>query len=210
MATSPAGITAVIVELETKVVVAATPLKLTIEFEMKFEPSTVSVKSGLPAGVEVGEREIIVGTGFVTAVIVKVCGLEVPPPGVGFATVTDAVPVAFTSAARIVAVTWVDETNVVVRDVPFQFTTEVFTKFVPFTVSVKSELPAAMEMGEMEVVVGAGFRTVNVCAFEVPPPGNGFTTVTESVPAVATSDVRIAAVSWPEETNVVVRGAPFQ
>ena len=62
----------------------------------------------------------------------------------------------------------------------------------------------------MEVVVGAGFKTVNVCVFEVPPPGNGFTTVSESVPALAISDARIATVSWLAETNVVVRNAPFQ
>jgi len=180
---------------ETTVVVAATPLKSITEFEMKFVPSTVSVKSGLPAAVEVGLIDATVGTGFVTVVIVNVCAFEVPPPGVGFTTVTEAVPVAFTSAARIAAVTCVEETNVVVLAEPFQFTTEVSTKFVPFTVSVKSELLAAMEMGEREVVVGTGFKTVNVCAFEVPPPGAGFTTVTGSVPTVATSDARIAAVS---------------
>jgi hypothetical protein len=38
-------------------------------------------------------------------VIVKVCALEVPPPGAGFTTVTEAVPAVAMSAAVIAAVT---------------------------------------------------------------------------------------------------------
>jgi hypothetical protein len=194
-ATSPAGMIAVSSVEEANVVVAATPLKSMAEFEMKFVPSTVIVKSGLPTAVEVGLIEVTAGTGFAAAVIVNVSAFDVPPPGAGFTTVTRAVPDVATSAAVIVAVIWVEEANVVVRDVPFQFTTESVTKFVPFTVSVKSELLAAMEMGEREVVVGTGFNTVNVCAFDVPPPGAGFTTVTESVPASVISVAVMAAVS---------------
>jgi len=39
--------------------------------------------------------------------------------------------------------------------------------------------------GETELVVGMGLFTVSVWALDVPPPGAGFTTVTEWVPAVA-------------------------
>ena len=63
-----------------------------------------------------------------------------------------------TSDARIVAVTVVEETKVVTRAEPFQFTTEPDTKLVPFTVRVKPELPAVVEVGLMDVVVGTGFK----------------------------------------------------
>jgi hypothetical protein len=60
------------------------------------------------------------------------------------------------------------------------------------------------------VMTGGGGLIVNVCAFEVPPPGAGFTTVIGAVPTVATLAAGTMAVSLIEETNVVVRGEPFQ
>jgi hypothetical protein len=51
--------------------------------------------------------------------------------------------------------------------------------------------------------------TGKVRAFEVPPPGAGFTTVTDTVPAWAMSAAVMAAVSWVPLTTVVVRLAPF-
>jgi hypothetical protein len=209
-ATSDPRIVAVTSVEETTVVDRDEPFHSTTELPIKFVPVTVSVKFALPANVDIGEMEIVVGTGFAAAVIVNVCAFEVPPPGAAFTTVTNAVPVALTSAARIVAVTSVEETNVVVRDEPFQSTTESFTKFVPLTVRVKLELPAAVDVGLSDVVVGAGFRMVNVSLFEVPPPGAGVITVTAAVPAVATSELRMVAVSVVLETNIVARGLPFQ
>jgi hypothetical protein len=141
--------------------------------------------------------------------MVNVCEFEVPPPGAGFTTVTDAVPAVATFAAGTIAVSLIEETNVVVRGEPFQLTTEVETKLVPFTVKVNWELPAVVEVGLIEVVVGTGLLMVNVCGFEVPPPGAGFTTVTDAVPAVATFAAGTIAVSCVDETNVVVRDDPF-
>src|SRR3954471_10874429 len=46
---------------------------------------------------------------------------------------------------------------------------------------------------------------VNVCAFEVPPPGAALTTVTTELPTVSRSLAGMAALSWVELTNVVVR-----
>jgi hypothetical protein len=82
-------------------------------------------------------------------------------------------------------------------------------KFVPVTVSVKSELPAGIEVGIIETIDGRGFGVitaviVNVCAFEVPPPGAGFTTTIFAVPAVATLELEISAVSVVLEMKVVV------
>ena len=59
------------------------------------------------------------------------------------------------------------ETKVVASAEPLKFTTEEGTKFVPSTVSVKSELPAIVEVGEILVVVGAGFVSVTVIGAEV-------------------------------------------
>ena len=79
-----------------------------------------------------------------------------PPPGVGLKTVTLAVPAEAMSAAGIDAVSWIDETYVVVRSVPFHLTSELEMKFVPFTVSVKPDPPAVADEGLRLVVVGTG------------------------------------------------------
>ena len=66
---------------------------------------------------------------------------EVPPPGAGVTTVTGTLPGVTMSLAGIAAVTWPALTNVVVRATPFQRTSEVPTKLLPFTVSVKRGPP---------------------------------------------------------------------
>jgi hypothetical protein len=71
-------------------------------------------------------------------------------------TVTFAVPAVATSLAGIAAVSWVLETKVVVRSLPFQRTTEPLTKFVPVMVRVKLPLPATAVAGLMLLIVGAG------------------------------------------------------
>jgi hypothetical protein len=119
----------------------------------------------------------------------------VPPPGGAFTTVTEAVPAVAMSAAEMEAVSLVRLANVVVRGDPFQSTTEPKTKFEPFTVSVKAGPPAVALLGEIELIAGTGLLMVNVIAFEVPPPGRAFTTVTEAVPAVLMSDAGTAAVT---------------
>lgn len=88
-------------------------------------------------------------------------------------------------------------------------TTEPLTKFVPFTVKVKAALPAVALVGERLVMPGTGLFTVKFEAAEVPPPGAGFTTFTERVPAVATSLAVMLAVSCVALTKVVVRLLPF-
>ena len=78
------------------------PFQRTTDVMAKFVPVAVSVKAALPATALVGEIELSVGTGFV-AVMVNVVALDVPPPGAGLNTVTEAVPVAAMSVARICA-----------------------------------------------------------------------------------------------------------
>jgi hypothetical protein len=109
----------------------------------------------------------------------------------------------------IAAVNRVALTNVVTRALPCHSTTELLTKFVPFTVRVSAPVPALTVLGDMDVVVGTGLFTVNVTAVDVPPPGAGFVTVTPGVlPGVATSPARINAVNCVALTNVVARAAP--
>jgi hypothetical protein len=132
--------------------------------------------------------------------MVNVCALDVPPPGLEFTTVIEAVPAVAISDAGTVAVSCVEETNVVEREVPAQRTVEVETKFVPVTVKVNCGPPAVAQVGLIAVVVGTGLLMVNVTALDVPPPGAGFTTVTAAVPAVATRAAGTMAVTCVAET----------
>src|SRR4030065_732600 len=107
------------------------------------------------------------GGGFT---VVKVTTFAVPPPGAVFTTVTLAVLATAMSAALMVAVSRVKETNVVVRVAPFQRTTDELTKPVPSTVSTKSPPPAGLESGLMLESVGAGlFTTVVAVALLLAP-----------------------------------------
>jgi hypothetical protein len=138
---------------ETYVAVRPDPFQFTVEPETNPVPFTVSANPAPPAVAEAGLRPVVVGAGLL---IVNVWALEVPPPGAGFATVTGAVPAVAMSAAVIAAVNWVEETYVVVRLDPFQFTVEPETKPVPFTVSVNPVPPAVAEVGLRPVVAGEG------------------------------------------------------
>ena len=62
--------------------------------------------------------------------------------GLGFATVIWAVDAVATSAACIVAVSFVALTRTVARADPFQRTTELAVKPLPFTCSVNLDCPA--------------------------------------------------------------------
>src|SRR5437762_675106 len=91
--------------------------------------------------------------------MVKVSEFDVPPHGV--TTVIEAVPAVAMRAAGTVAVSCVAETNVVASALPFQFTVEPETKFVPFTVNVNCEPPAVAQVGLSELIVGVAL-IVNV------------------------------------------------
>ena len=62
--------------------------------------------------------------------------VDLPPPGAGFTTVTEAVPAVATSVDWIDAVNCVLLTKVVARGDPFHWTLKPFTKLLPLTVSV--------------------------------------------------------------------------
>jgi hypothetical protein len=158
---------------------------------------------GTPGGVDGIE-------GPVGAVTVKVLAADVPPPGAGVATVTGTGPWVAMSAAEIVARSWVALTTVVGRAPPFQRTTDVATKPLPFTVSVSPVLPAGVLVGDSVPATGTGAVTEKLTLPDVPPPGAGVETLTGTDPGVARSAAVMAARSRVALTKVVVRSAPFQ
>jgi hypothetical protein len=85
---------------------------------------------------------------------------EVPPPGEGFVTVTNAVPAFWRSDALTCAVTVVEFIYEVAKPTLFHSRNEEETKFDPLAVIVSAELPAAAEDGLIEVSDGTGFGVV--------------------------------------------------
>ena len=86
--------------------------------------------------------------------MVNVSVFDVPPPE-ALNTVTLAVPAVAMSAALMLAVNWVLDTNVVGRFVPSQRTVASAIKPVPFTVRVKAGPPAVADEGLKLVMLGA-------------------------------------------------------
>jgi hypothetical protein len=97
--------------------------------------------------------------------MVNVIPVDVPPQG--FTTVIEGVPAVAIREAGTVAVSWVEETNVVTSAVAFHFTVEVETKFVPFTVKVNCGPPAAAQVGLSELMVGAALIVITSVALPV-------------------------------------------
>ena len=96
--------------------------------------------------------------------MVSVTGVDVAPEHVGFTTVIEAVPALTMRIAGTVAVSCVEETNVVANGEPFQFTVALETKFVPFTVNVNCGPPGVTQVGLMELIVGlAPIAITSVC-----------------------------------------------
>src|SRR3989442_544250 len=154
---------------------------------MKPLPLTVRTNAFPPATADVGLMLLMAGAGF-TGVMVKLAALEVPPPGGGLKTVTEAEPALATSLAGMEAVSLVSLTKAVARSAPFQRTTDPAMKLAPLTVRLKAGAPACADVGLMAVMFGTGFTgtvMVKLSALEVPPPGAGLKTVTEATPVLA-------------------------
>src|SRR5580704_8879194 len=89
-------------------------------------------------------------------VMEKLIATEVPPPGAGLVTVTAGVPTEATLAAGMVAVNWVELTNVVAIADPPKLTIEPATKFIPLSVSVSGARPTTVVFGEIVETAGVG------------------------------------------------------
>jgi len=140
----------------TNVVARAIPPKVTVDALSKPVPFTVNVNACVPLIPFAGESVVITGTGF-DPVTLNVTVFETPPPGTGFVTTTLRVPTRSTSCAKIAADICPEFTNVVTRGRPLKSTVAPFTKFAPFTVSVKSGPATATLGGARLVIAGTGF-----------------------------------------------------
>jgi len=96
------------------VLVRLAPFQSTVDVFMKLAPVTVSVKPGPPTMADGGEIDVTLGTKLS---MVKTIVLETLPPGM--TTPTFAVPAVVKSVDGMVAVNWVELTNVVARSAPF-------------------------------------------------------------------------------------------
>lgn len=190
----------------TKVVAKSTPFQRRTELETKSEPVAVRVNAAPPVLAELGLIEARTGAGLLME---KVRAADVPPPGAGINTVTEAVPAVAMFAAGTVAVSEEKLTKVVARSAPFQRTFEEELKFVPVAVSVKEGPPTIAELALIEDRVGARLLIVNVRVLDVPPPGAGLNTVIRAVPAVAMFSIGMVALrALTLETEVGI-ATPF-
>jgi len=88
------------------VVASAVEPHITVDLLVKFDPFTVSGNAAEPATANAGDTLLIDGRGAET-LIEKLDALEVPPPGAGVCTVTEAVPAVATCNAVTCAVSCV-------------------------------------------------------------------------------------------------------
>ncbi len=114
----------------------------------KFEPLTVSVKTGPPATAALGLSELIVGGGLMVKVA-AVC--DVTPLSI---TVTVAEPGAAMRVAGTAAVNWVALPKVVLSAVPFHCTIAPESKPEPVTVNVNPGAVAVAELGLILLTTG--------------------------------------------------------
>lgn len=68
--------------------------------------------------------------------------------------------------------------NVVVSCFPLKLIVEVSRNPLPSTLRVKAGVPTSALAGERLAMFGTGLLIGNATAFDVPPPGLGFVTVT--------------------------------
>ena len=159
-------------------------------------------------------------TGGLKTVNVSAFDVPPPPPSVRVNTVTGIGAALAISAAEIAAFTPAGLANVVVRGLPFHWTTEHGTKLPPpallaSTPSKNAADPAAALGGKRAVMTGFGNGVVEgaMVKGEDAEAKEGIVeldTVTAAGPGKAVSVAEIAAVSCVALTKVVWRGDPFQ
>ena len=160
------------------------------------------------------------GTGGVNTVKVSAFDVPPPPPSLSVKTVTGIIEALATSAAEMAALSPVGPANVVVRGLPFHWTTEHGTRLPPLaplasTPSMNAGDPTGVLEGMSAVMTGKGSGVVDGAMVngEDKEDKDGIVeleTVTVAGPGKAVSVSEIAAVSCVALTKVVCRGEPFQ
>jgi len=171
-------------------------------------------------GDSASEATCAAGKAGLKTVNVSAFDVPPPPPSVRVNTVTGTVAAVATSADEIAALTPVWLANVVVRGLPFHWTTEHGNKLPPLvplasTPSKNAADPAAALDGKSVVMTGVGSGVVGDATVkgEDTEDKEGIVeldTVTVAGPGKAVSVAEIAAVSCVALTKVVWRGDPFQ
>jgi predicted lysophospholipase L1 biosynthesis ABC-type transport system permease subunit len=141
----------------------------------KPKPVQVIVVFPLPTAIEFGLTELRVGDGLLIWMFTE---FDVLLPSV---TVIGYVPAVAVLVFVTFAVSWVADTNVVVRAVPLKFTTAPLAKPAPLTVSVKLVFALAV-VGLIEVIDTEPFTVIET-AFDTEP--SGFSTVIAYDPGFA-------------------------
>jgi hypothetical protein len=201
--TAPAGTVATSAPGFQLLTVAATPPKVTVLApcdEPKFEPEMVTVA---PTAPEFVLRAVITGAALMMGKVV--------PEDVPAVSDTDrvAVPTLVIRLAGTAAISCVELTNVVLREVLPHSTDAPDAKLVPFTVSAKPALPAITDAGEVLVMVGTPTENVELAGVLPEEDPSGFVTAMTTEPAVATRLAGTAACNCVELTKVVVKAVPL-
>ena len=173
----------------------------------KDNPFTTSENVALPATADVGDKLVSVSPPPCPCEMVNGSGVGEGCPGA--VTPTEAIPTTVNKLAGTVAVSCVEETNVVLSAVPFQTTSVSVVNPEPPTVSVNVGPPGKADAGEMLVSVNG----LPVCGVIVNVSGLGCgcaLILTAAVPGDTNNDVGTMAVSCEVETNVVCNRIPFQ
>jgi hypothetical protein len=189
----------------TTVVGRADPFHNTTEFDSNPVP-VIMIVAELPGGTNRGEIAVMTAAGLFTS---NVAAAEVPPPGAGFCTTIGLAELPVRSAAGSVTFTSVPLTNVVARVVPFQVITDDGSNPDPLISNTVSPDPAKMLVGLILLIIGVGLFTEKSTPGDVPPPGDGFTTVNFATVPFDRLAAGNTALNVVDEPNVVTTGAPF-
>jgi hypothetical protein len=145
--------------LLTKLVDRAAPFAWITVVGTNPVPVTETDVAGDPVGSDAGTSAEIAGTGLFT---VRFTGAPEPLADVPFKAMTDSWPPWASCPAGTIAVTCVLLTYVVTSAALPTWMVVLEVKPVPVTVRVVAAVPAAIEVGEMEVTVGAATGGVGV------------------------------------------------
>ena len=195
------GIVTLIEPLPTSVGVSTVDPNVTVAPATNDDPVIVIGKFAAPAVADAVPSVIAPGNGLTTP---STSAADVPPPGPGLVTVTPMLPVDESDATGTVTCNVPAVTAVGINIVPPSETVDDALKPEPLIVNVgDTAVPTTNDVGVSVVATGKGFVTVKVSAFDAPPVGAGFVTVTLNVPVAVSDVLGTVTVASTEEVTVI-------